>query len=124
MGLDLVELMIEVEKKFGIAISNEDLARLSQRHVPPDVSAGDLLDLILEKCSTICPDPKCVGCGYDLRGHAPAGICPECGEVFDNSPKNRDGAWLKLRLILASVLVVKREAISRDTMLIRDLGLD
>jgi predicted RNA-binding Zn-ribbon protein involved in translation (DUF1610 family) len=25
---------------------------------------------------------ECLRCGYDLRGHAATGVCPECGETY------------------------------------------
>jgi hypothetical protein len=30
------------------------------------------------------PDLECARCGYDLRGHAAKGVCPECGERFES----------------------------------------
>ena len=27
---------------------------------------------------------KCIGCGYELRGHSSEGVCPECGRPYGN----------------------------------------
>ena len=41
----------------------------------------------------------CFGCGYDLRGSAPQGPCPDCGQPYRRESQYVDVVRQKLRLI-------------------------
>jgi len=41
----------------------------------------------------------CFGCGYDLRGSAPKGPCPDCGRPYRRESQYVDVVRQKLRLI-------------------------
>lgn len=45
----------------------------------------------------------CFGCGFDLRGSAPAGRCPECGQTYRREALYRDVAMQKLKHIFDDV---------------------
>ena len=45
----------------------------------------------------------CFGCGFDLRGSAPAGRCPECGQTYRREALYRDVVMQKLKHIFDDV---------------------
>ena len=55
-------------------------------------------------------DPRCVGCGYDLRGLASDSACPECGEAvvhglgFDLT--GADPVWLRRVLVGQTLMAI------------------
>lgn len=63
-------------------------------------------------------DLPCVGCGYNLKGISPGGVCPECGlgvqrtllYVVDPAASEiaplRNGRWLGLILVLVPALLM------------------
>lgn len=110
MGLDYLDLIFRVEKEFKVRISQADLEEMGR--VQPDVPASAVLELLVTR-------PTCPSCGYSLRGHGVAGMCPECGGsfVFDS-----EETWERLRRILAAVTRLDPVKISRESLLVRDLG--
>lgn len=116
MGIDLLDIMFRVERRWGIRISNDDLTQAGSRPEQKwDITCHDLMQLILARTR------RCARCRYDLRGHAGPGRCPECGNAF-MCPASEDECWRDLRQILAESLRVEPEDIQPDSLLIRDLG--
>jgi acyl carrier protein len=119
MGLELVEVIIRIEDELAVAVHPDAWDSLTQARERYDVTAGELLDMICSGRMT----RVCVTCRYDLRGHSEIGRCPECGNAFAFAPRDADDTWPVLRRILSDVLGIKREEITRDSWLVRDLGL-
>jgi acyl carrier protein len=116
MGLDFLDVTFRIEKNFNLRISNEDWTALATGRRPPDVTAGELFELIRRR-------RNCRSCEYDLRGHADAGVCPECGRGFNVEAVTDDTQWEILRRLLAEAMGVERDNIRRETLLVRDLGM-
>lgn len=113
MGLDFLDLIFRVEKEFKVRITQVDLEKMVQAGgVKPDVRISDLLELLVTR-------PTCPSCDYSLRGHVAAGVCPECGSDFDLDPEH---TWERLQRILAAVARVDPVRITRESLLVRDLG--
>lgn len=53
----------------------------------PDATESDL-HLTLDRSGRLAQSLPCVRCGYDLRGLAPHGACPECGEEIARSAQS------------------------------------
>ncbi len=49
MGLQLLDIQFQLEKKFDIKISKEELVSLFTERTPPDCSAGELHDFACRK---------------------------------------------------------------------------
>ncbi len=75
MGLEFVEVMLLIEDEFGSGINSDNLSERMNVRERHDLTAGDLLDLILNH-------PVCRKCEYDLRAHNPGDNCPECGTLY------------------------------------------
>ncbi len=112
MGLDYLDLLFRVEKEFKVHISRADMEAMVQDRTQPDVSAGEILTLLVSR-------PTCLSCGYSLRGHGSVGLCPECGSSFKFDPRE---TWERLRIILAAVMKIDPAKISQESLLSRDLG--
>lgn len=115
MGIDLLDVTLRIEKEFNLKVSNDDWSSLVRDRQRPDITAGDLLDLI--RC-------RCRPCGYDLRGHTDQGRCPECGVTFDFSAATLRSDWEVLRNLLANVMKIEIGKIQKESLLVRDLGMD
>ncbi len=111
MGIDLLDLSFRIERDYGVEISAAEWESIWCRRIPPDVSAGEVADLIQSKKPTL---RRCVRCDYDLRAHASAGRCPECGSDYDD--------WETLKLTLSEVTGVDVQEITRDSLFLKDLG--
>jgi hypothetical protein len=114
MGLDLVELIDELERRFKCRIDNTDYHSTKPRHGRPVIIAGDLFDHI-----AITARPVCQNCQYDLRQLGDRGSCPECGVPFTREPITWEGYCEALR----KVLFVEADEVKRGTDLIADLGM-
>ena len=115
MGIDLLDIAFRIQKNIGARIETEDWFRLAaESGSPRDIRAGQLLELILAQ-------PACRKCRYDLRGMSSKSLCPECGTPFDYS--DVDQLWENLRAAIADALSVKKDQITRDSLLIKDLGM-
>ena len=69
--------------------------------------AGELWDRVAMQM-------RCQGCGYDLRGLAPSGTCPECGHRFSHGATT----WEQFRGIIATELALPAEAVTMATPLL------
>ena len=115
MGIDVLDITFRIEKQIGLRISGEDWNRLiAENDGSRDVRAGQLLELALERRA-------CRKCRCGLLGYPESGACPECGTRFDYSETEQ--LWEELRIVLSEALRVKREKITRDSQLIKDLGM-
>ena len=119
MGFDLLEIGFRIEERFGIELTDDDWSSATSTRNQFDMTAGELLGLVCSKF----PKKTCPTCRYDLRGHDAVGICPECGASFDVSAPDVDATWRSLRQIVSEMLHVDVEAISKDSLLIEDLGM-
>ena len=50
MGVDLLDLRFRVEHEFGVDPAGEPLRRIAIQRQPPDITAGELHDLICDLC--------------------------------------------------------------------------
>jgi acyl carrier protein len=112
MGIDVLDVIFQAERRFKVKVSTEALSELAVRRKPPDITAGEMLCLF-RKSERYCPE-----CEYDLRGHSPGARCPECG----NFPS--EISWRAVQEILADVSSVDIREIREDSLLFRELGLD
>jgi acyl carrier protein len=129
MGIDLLDVVFRLEKRFAIRIRRGEFVELFDRRRPGDATAGEVAAFVLGKL----PQPRrgfaspgehvdqsvgCMVCGYDLRGLRRDGRCPECGT--DVAPEAQVLACV--RQVLEDALGVDAEQVHRDSLLIRDLG--
>jgi hypothetical protein len=113
-GVDFRDLAFRFEREYRVQITRQDFELLLSRRDPPDIAAGELVDLVISKG----PHVKCPRCGYDLYGSNATGLCPECGGPF--------AMWKLIWVLLAGLVVdatgVKPDSVSPKTLLIGDLG--
>jgi len=119
MGMDYLEILFLIEKRFGFAFSDtepaiaktvEDLHRIVMEHV-----RDEKIDPLNVYCSE---------CGYLLNGSTtPA--CPECGLGFTPSEGDIEViVFLAIAEILESVTGVPKEGILPHHDLLKDIGID
>ncbi len=48
MGWDLIDLAFRLERRFGVRISRAQLSAMAARHHPPDISVGELFEVVRE----------------------------------------------------------------------------
>jgi acyl carrier protein len=114
MGLDFIEVVMQIETRIGLRIHKEDFQQfVAGSPFPGDFQVGAILKLLITH-------PACGRCGYDLRGHTKTGTCPECGSHFDYADEER--MWQELRSIIAGTLGLNEEKIHKESLLVRDLG--
>jgi acyl carrier protein len=116
MGIDFLDVGLRIEKHFKIQVRQADWESLARDKRPPDITVGDLFDLVESRLI-------CRKCEYDLRGHPNTGICPECGSEFAFNDRTRQIDWEAFRQLLAESLDLEPDEISRESLLIRDLGM-
>lgn len=119
MGLDTVELVMEVEEAFCIRIP-DDMAASAE-------TAGDLFERVVLLLSA---DPRwanlrhCLSCEYPLRG-LDVGRCPECGREFTMPGDiDREKVWRQLVLIVGEQAGVDPSRIKATSRFVRDLHMD
>jgi hypothetical protein len=126
MGIDVLDVVVRLEKAFEIKLPRAGLDPLFSARHPPDMSAGELAQFVLSMLPPrresvqgwIDVDRSCAVCEYNLRGLRYDWFCPECG-----SPASPEGqAWAGVRHVLSDVLGVPADGIRRDSLIIRDLG--
>ena len=95
MGIDLLVVAFQLERRFGVRVSRDQLSKLAMRNDPPDIIVGDLFDFI--------------------RGEV-----PQSG-VLDLE-LDADALWPIYRRAISDALGIDFEEITKDKGLIRDLG--
>jgi acyl carrier protein len=119
LGLDIVELVMEVEDAFGIDIPDEKASCVE--------TAGQLYGLTLESihaASLINKNRFCRKCNYNLHGlRNPR--CPECGASFvQYDDADPDVVWEILVGVICEQLGVKPERVKPELHFFKDLNLD
>ncbi|QQE10998.1 hypothetical protein JD969_16060 [Planctomycetota bacterium] len=117
MGLEDVELIMEVENYFGIKISDAEAGQVK--------TVGDLCDLIkkhvgkvIEEKVIVAVGYRCKGCDYSLKSLPQRGKCPECGLAYCCVEEIET---VVVKIIRDLFFVSKKEVITRETDFRRDL---
>ncbi|WP_432799248.1 hypothetical protein [Poriferisphaera sp. WC338] len=119
MGLESIELILDVEDVFGINLPDTEVERVR--------TVGQLCNLIRQHVGTnhnsafISSESVCClneDCGYCLNTLPAQGMCPECGQSYNIN--------VSVEEIVTELLVenfdIKREAISMESRFIEDLN--
>ena len=118
MGLDTVELVIEVEKCCGIHIDNEVASQIETVGQLCEVARKYVLLRGDDHCIT-SEDVQCRYCRYCLKTLPVEGKCPECGRRYSMN---------RVEEMVVDILVdffgVDRKKIVMDSRIVKDLGLD
>jgi hypothetical protein len=112
MGIDILDMTFRVEKCFAVKLSADDYERVSRGRMPPDISVGEVLDMIRAKGGRVrtCPE-----CSCNVRDCRQPKICPECRSLI--------GDWDSVRIIIGQVVAIDPDQVARETLLVRDLGM-
>src|SRR4051812_7196400 len=51
MGLELLDLVYRLERKFGVKVKPDQLSKMAMSNDPPDIRVGDLFDFIRSELS-------------------------------------------------------------------------
>ncbi len=97
MGMELLDLMFRLERRFGVKLSREQLGKLFHKSDPIDLKAGDLYEYLLGHV-----------------GHA---------GVLDVNVDG-DDLWLIFRREISNATGVDEEEITKDTFLLADLDMN
>lgn len=117
MGLDFVEIIMEIEEELCVEIKDDAVQALIDRRNPPDVTPADLAALVCK-----LPRPAfCTKCRYDLRGHPKGHNCPECGTPF--VLRDFEAACVVIRKIVANTAGVPLHKVQNDTRLFAELKI-
>jgi len=101
MGLEMVEIIMEVEETFGIQIPDDETAEV--------VTPGDLYDLIVQRLRT--------------RDSVQSSVEQDYGRPDMRSITwDEDHLWAKLQQIIADVLGIQAADVTREAHFLRDLG--
>ena len=119
MGLDIVELAMEVEQAFGIDLPDERMSEV--------VAAGQLHGLVLEILSGSAQIAECQVCNaykYNLDGSDDL-RCSRCGSAYHfPTSVNSDSVWKTLVDIIGEAAGVDSDQIQPDTNFVNDLHMD
>lgn len=117
MGLDVFEIILEVEDAFGIVIPDKETSYVQ--------TVGELHALVLTTLRNTTRDSKnhrCYKCRYNLHGLRD-NACPKCGTLFVQSDDIApELVWKILVDVICEQLEVKPERVRPDTRFIGDLS--
>lgn len=114
MGLESVELLMEVEDVFGIEVPDHIVSTLR--------TVGELHSTILFLLGD-ADWRKCAQCGYPLRGLV-HGVCPECGSPYESQDISADASWRTLESIVRKQLGLRADAVvTPATRFVEDLNM-
>ncbi|MEM6459004.1 MAG: hypothetical protein AAF710_06395 [Planctomycetota bacterium] len=118
MGLEGVELIMELEEVFGVEITDAEVAELQ--------SVGDIHEVVRRKLTADDPverGGRCTNCRYPKRGLT-SDRCPECGSVLTRPDQVDSGTlWDEIVQIVSLELSVKPQTIKPETRLVEDLKI-
>ena len=114
MGLALVELTISLEQRFGVRLEPEDWERAAPGREPFDVTAGEVCRMVEGKRRLIRRVLQRQADDRLVLHYQPAGI---------DSTDDTEDAWPGVRDDIAEAVGVKAEQVTRESWLVRDLGL-
>jgi hypothetical protein len=114
MGLELVELTMALEQRFGIHLQAEDWERVAAGRQPFDVKAGEVCRMVEAKRRLIRRVLQRQPDGRTVLHYQPPGI---------DSVDDTEDPWPGVRDDIAEVVGAKPERVARDSWLVRDLGL-
>jgi hypothetical protein len=127
VGIDLLDVSFRLEKRFAIRLVAGDFIDLSARRQPPDISAGDLITLVLTKRALPGGPPPptdyldrqipCMTCRRGLRDLPRTAYCPHCGTSSAESQ-----IWLGVCKVLEDTLGASPDQLHPNALLRRDLG--
>jgi hypothetical protein len=124
--MELLDIAFRLERKLGVKVSKDDRLALMAGRTPPDLSIGALHGLVCKKIVEAGRwgefeqsegDWPCGMCGYNLRGLARGGRCPECGTGVEA----HDQIWAMVCRVVMDATGVEESRIGRASMLYRDL---
>jgi hypothetical protein len=95
MGIDLLLVAFQLERRFGVRVSPDRLSKMATRNDPPDIRVGELFDFI--------------------RGEV-----PQFG-VLDLD-LDADALWPIYQRAISDALGVEAEDVKKERGLIHDLG--
>jgi hypothetical protein len=127
MGIDFLDIHFRLEKKLNRKIPRE-LYDAAEKRKPLDITAGELAEAVMTLLppniaatntrGEILEGNKCLACSQDIRGLSLENYCPQCGTAMAMKAQ----VWACVRQVLVDALGVKAGKITRDSLLIRDLG--
>jgi hypothetical protein len=95
MGIDILDLMFRLERRFGIEIRRGDWIKLLEKNEPPDIMVGELFDFVRSRAKRF-------------------------GVVDDEM--DADSIWLMFQRDISDSLGVEPGEVVRGKWIIRDLG--
>ncbi len=119
MELDLYDVVMSMRRYTGVRLRKRVVLEEFDRWADAgkqDISVAELCELIRRIQGR---EPRCARCRYDLRGHPPSGICPECGSQFTDQVRWQDVATLLHEWGGCEVARVRPES-----LFVKDLGLE
>jgi hypothetical protein len=96
LGIDILDLVFRLERRFGTKISRSDLDELIGANDPPDILVGALFDFVRKRAN-------------------PSG-------VFDEE-MDAESLWPIFRREVSDSLGVEEDEVTKDKWLIRELGM-
>ena len=97
MGIDLLDIVFRLERRFGVKLSRDRLLKMVMTNDPPDIRVGDLFDIIRDEV-------------------------PRSGLL--DLELDADALWPTFQREISNGLGVEIEAVTKDKGLIHELGAE